>query len=150
LNRGSRYKNSYTVKILIALTPNGLIGFLSKCYGFKVSDTFITNDSGFLLKLESGDEVLAVTGFPGIKVPCDEKQSILVKPPILHNERFTEEELIETYNVIVYIIIIILIESVFARLKTYGILNKIATDLLSSIDDIIQLCTKTIAKPYNK
>ncbi|KAF0702905.1 Uncharacterized protein FWK35_00039004, partial [Aphis craccivora] len=95
----SRYKNPYTAKVLIAITPNGSICFLSKCYGGKASDTFITNDSGFLLKLEYGDEVLADKGFPGIKVLCDEKQSILVMPPIIHNGRFTEEEVIETYNV---------------------------------------------------
>lgn len=64
----SRYKNAYTVIVLIALTPNGLICFLSKCYGGKASDTFIINDSGFLSKLEPGDEVLADKGFPGIKV----------------------------------------------------------------------------------
>uniref|UniRef100_A0A2S2R4Z5 DDE Tnp4 domain-containing protein n=1 Tax=Sipha flava TaxID=143950 RepID=A0A2S2R4Z5_9HEMI len=110
----SRYKNAYTVKVLIAITPNGLICFLSKCYGGKASDTFIINDSGFLLKLESEDEVLADKGFSGIKVPCDEKQSILVMPPILHNGRFTEEEVIKTYNVAS---VHIHIERVFARSK---------------------------------
>jgi len=133
----SRYKNAYTVKVLIAITPNGLICFLSKCYGGKASDTFITNDSGFLSKLEPGDEVLADKGFPSIKVPCDEKQSILVMPPFLHNGRFTEEEVIETYNIAS---VRIHIERVFARLKTYGILNKITSDLISSIDDIIHIC----------
>lgn len=133
----SRYKNAFTIKILVAITPNSLICFLSKCYGGKASDTFITNDSGFLSKLEPGDEVLADKGFLGIKIPCDDKKSILVMPPFLHNGRFTQEEVTETYNVAS---VRIHIERVFARLKTYGILNKITVDLLLSIDDIIHMC----------
>lgn len=137
VNMYSRYKSAYTVKVLVAITPNGLICFVSKCYGGRASDTYITNDSGLLSKLEPGDEVLADKGFPGIKVSCDEKKSILVMPPILHNGRFTEEEVIETYNVAS---VRIHIERVFARLKTYGILNKITVDLLPSINEIIHIC----------
>ena len=117
----SRYKSAYTVKTLVAITPSGLISFLSKCYGGRTSDTFITNDSGFLSNLEIADQVLADKGFPGIKVLCENKNSILVMPPILHNGKFSENEVIETYNVAS---IRIHIERVFAKLKTQGILNK--------------------------
>jgi len=80
----SSYKSCFTVKTLVSVTPNGMILFLSKCYGGRTSDSFITNDSGFLEKLESGDEVLADKGFPGIKTECANNNSILVMPPILH------------------------------------------------------------------
>lgn len=43
-----RYKSAYTIKCLASITPNGAISFLSKCYGERSCDTFITNDSGFL------------------------------------------------------------------------------------------------------
>lgn len=134
----SRYKSSYTVKVLVAVTPNGMICFLSKCYGGRASDSFITNDSGFLNKLEPGDVVLADKGFPSIKTHCEtNSNSILVMPPILHNGRFTEHEVIETYSVAS---VRIHIERVFARLKTYGILNKITMDLMPSIDNIMHIC----------
>lgn len=133
----SRYKSAYTVKTLVAITPSGLISFLSKCYGGRTSDTFITNDSGFLSNLEMGDQVLADKGFPGIKVSCENKNSILVMPPILHNGKFSENEVIETYNVAS---VRIHIERVFAKLKTQGILNKITVDLLPYIDDIMHIC----------
>lgn len=133
----SRYKSSYTVKTLVAITPSGLIYFLFKCYGGRTSDTFITNDSGFLSNLEMGDQVLADKGFPGIKVSCENKNSILVMPLVLHNGKFSENEVIEKYNVAS---VRIHIEIVFTKLKTQGILNKITVDLLPNIDDIMHIC----------
>lgn len=133
----SRYKNAYTVKTLVAITPSGLISFLSKYYGGRTSDTFITNDCGFLSKLENGDEVLADKCFPGIKVSCENKNSILAMPPILHNGRFSENEVIETYNIAS---VKIHIERIFAKLKTLGILNKITIDLLPHVDNIKHIC----------
>jgi len=66
VNMYSHYKNTYTIKVLVAITPSGLISFVSKCYGGRSSDTFITNDCGFLSKLEPNDEVMTDKGFPGI------------------------------------------------------------------------------------
>lgn len=133
----SQYKNAYTVKVLVAINPSGLICFLSKAYGGRTSDSFITNDSGFLLKLEPGDEVLADKGFPGIKVALEGSKSILVVPPILHNGHFSEDEVLETYTVAS---VRIHIERVFAKLKTYLILNKITMDLLPYVDEVIHIC----------
>lgn len=133
----SRYKSSYTIKVLVAVTPSGFICFLSKSYGGRTSDTFITNDCGFLSKLEPGDEVLADKGFLGIKVSCESLKSILVVPPILHNGRFSEVEVLETYSVAS---VRIHIERVFARLKTYSIFNKMTVDLLPHVDDIMHAC----------
>lgn len=58
-------------------------------------------------------------------------------PPILHHGRFTEDEVIETHTVAS---VRIHIERVFARLKTYGVLNKISIDLLPVADEIIHIC----------
>jgi len=115
----------------------GWISFLSKVYGSRSSDSFITNDSGFLNKLEPGDQVLADKGFPGIKPGVEGHNSILVMPPILHNGRFSEEEVIKTYNVAS---VRIHIERLFARLKSFNVLNKITTDLLQYIDNLLLIC----------
>lgn len=131
----SRYKGSYTVKFLVAITPNGMISFVSKCYGGRSSDSFITNDSGFLALLESGDEVLADKGFPGIKTT--DENVVIVMPPFLHNGRFSEDEILETYNIAS---VRIHIERLFARLKTFGILNKLTIDYLPFIDNIVHMC----------
>jgi hypothetical protein len=78
----SRYKSCYTIKVTVGKTPNGSVCFLSKSYGGRSSDFYITNDRGFLKNLEVGTVVLADKGFPGIKTLYDNQKSILVMPPI--------------------------------------------------------------------
>lgn len=142
----SHYIGRYIIKCLAAITPSGSVSFISKCYGgFRSSDSFITNDSGFLLKLEPGDQILADKGFPGIKTDCENNNSILVMPPILHYGRLTEPEVFETYSIAS---IWIHIERFFARLKAYGFKKKISTELLPYTDNIVHIyCVLTNLQP---
>ena len=59
----SNYKKHNTVKILIAITPNGCISFISQCWEGRATDKFIIMHSGLLNLLEHGDTVLADRGF---------------------------------------------------------------------------------------
>ena len=45
------------------ITPHGFIWFPSSCYRGRISDKFITRDSGFYDLLERDDEVMADRGF---------------------------------------------------------------------------------------
>lgn len=44
----SNYKHHSTVNLLIGITPQGTISFLSKCVGGRMSDKEITKESGLL------------------------------------------------------------------------------------------------------
>jgi len=59
----SAYKHHNTVKFLIGITPTGSVSFLSKSWGGRVSDKYITEHCGFLDKILPGDLILADRGF---------------------------------------------------------------------------------------
>ena len=56
----SVYKHHNTVKFLIGMSPQRVVSFLSKAYGRRVSDKFITEHSGFFVNLLPGDLILAL------------------------------------------------------------------------------------------
>ena len=59
----SEYKHHYTFKVLVAITPNGAVSYVSPAYGGRATDIFIVKDSSFLNLLEPYDEVMADRGF---------------------------------------------------------------------------------------
>lgn len=59
----SKYKAHNTMKYLIGITPQGVISFISRGWGGRTTDNFITANSGFLDNLLPGDLVLADRGF---------------------------------------------------------------------------------------
>ncbi|KAH7946083.1 hypothetical protein HPB49_020225 [Dermacentor silvarum] len=59
----SQYKNSNTIKVLVGITPNGLISYISECWGGKISDKQLVLQTDFTKYLDYGDEVMADRGF---------------------------------------------------------------------------------------
>ena len=59
----SNYKNTNTYKVLVGISPSGVITFISKLYAGSISDKELTRNSGILDLLEPGDSVMADRGF---------------------------------------------------------------------------------------
>ncbi|XP_077993128.1 uncharacterized protein LOC144447095 [Glandiceps talaboti] len=59
----SSYKHHNTVKFLIGIAPQGGVSFISKGWGGRVSDKYLTEHCDLLQNLVNGDIVLADRGF---------------------------------------------------------------------------------------
>ena len=81
----SSYKNHNTVKFLIGISPQGTITFISKAWGGRVSDRYITQYCGILDKLQPGDLILADRGF-NIK-DLVQKRDADINIPIINRSR---------------------------------------------------------------
>lgn len=130
----SEYKHHHTAKFMVGCTPSGFISFISKCYGGRVGDCFITNDCGLIDLIEPGDVVLADKGFPQIKTQVENKNAVFVMPPFGHKYQFTPEEVDKTYNIAS---VRIHIERVNQRKKDFKILSKLPNSLFPHIDETV-------------
>lgn len=133
----SSYKCHHTVKYLIAISPSGLITFLSKGFSGKSTDSFITNQSGFLDLIEPGDFILADKGFPKIKSELNQRKCTLVMPPYAFDPQFKREEVLEGYAIAS--VRIRFVERAIQRIKLCEILNKIDSEIVKHIDKIMHV-----------
>lgn len=79
----SSYKSHNTVKVLIGITPQGVVSFVSEPWGGRVSDKYLTDHCKFLDNLLPGDVVLADRGF-------NIGESVAMRMAKLHIPAFTK------------------------------------------------------------
>ena len=64
----SSYKHHNTIKLLIGITPQGVVSYISDAWGGRVSDKLLTEHCGILNKLLPGD--IIVLADRGLKLSC--------------------------------------------------------------------------------
>lgn len=82
----SEYKEHNTIKTLVGITPTGTFSFVSNFWTGSVSDRRITQESGFLERLEEGDEVMADKGF-NISDLVIRRKATLNIPPLARGKK---------------------------------------------------------------
>lgn len=132
----SNYKHHNTYKALYCIAPNGFVMFVSKLFGGRASDTFITRNSGLISHLIPGDKFLADRGFtitdvlpPGVT---------LAIPAFTRGcKELPEHEVTQTRrlaNVRIHV------ERAIRRLKGFKMLSNIIPGRIQHVDDIVTIC----------
>lgn len=134
----SEYKHHCTVKVLIAITPNGAISYLSPAYGGRSSDKFIVQDSDFLERLRPGDQLMADRGFKIDDILAFRQCSLAIPPSKKSDVQMTEKNVRKTSRVAnarIYV------ENAIGRVKYFRILRmELPILFLPIFNDIIICC----------
>ena len=115
----SNYKHSNTAKILVGIMPSGAFTFVSKVYTGGISDLAIVERSGFVDKIQPGDDVMADRGF-NIRHLLIEKKATLNIPAFSHGKRLGSRAVKKSRNIAS---VRIHVERAIGRMKTFKILG---------------------------
>lgn len=133
----SNYKHHNTFKVLVGISPNGQVTFVSKLWGGRVSDKFITQNSGLIDLLEPGDNVMADRGFDIADILP--RGCYLNIPPFKGTrEQLLADEVQETVHIAS---VRIHVERAIGRIKNYHILDgTLPLSLAHLADQIFFVC----------
>ena len=134
----SSYKNRNTVKVLIGITPSGVISFVSVAYEGSISDRKLVEACGLLQKLEPGDEIMADKGFTsqGLLVPLGVRLNM---PPFLQsNTQMPASDVFTTRKIAR---LRVHVERAIRRVKDYRILQgSLPASMWDCFSGIIYVC----------
>ena len=91
----STYKNRNTAKVLIGITPGGLVSYVSEVYGGSASDRQICERSGLLNIMDSGDSIMADKGFNVQDLFIDSNVQVNIPEFFKSKTRMSERSLIK-------------------------------------------------------
>ena len=134
----SDYKHHTTFKVLIGITPNGAVSYVSECYGGRASDLHVVRNSGFLDFLAPRDEVMADRGFK-IKTDLTMRQCTLSIPPsAASGNKMLSSDCQKTSSVAN---VRIFVEKAIKLLKDYRILkHEVSLRYVPIFSDIVKVC----------
>lgn len=134
----SQYKSGFTVKFMTAVSPAGLLMYVSEAYGGRCHDSTIFEDSNIVKHLDPGDAVMADKGFR-IEGVCDKHGIKLHRPAFLEKKKqFSEEEAVLNRYIAAARVHV---ERVNQRIEIFDIVkNKLSWNLVPHVNDIMIVC----------
>ena len=135
----SNYKHNNTIKFLVSITPTGSISYVSKAFGGRTSDKVITPHSGYLDKLEHGDQVLADRGFLIAEELANQNATLITSAFTKGKSQLSAKE-VETTRTIAHVRIHV--EKAIERLKNFNILcTNMSMYMVPHADSIVTICS---------
>lgn len=133
----SQYKHHNTLKVLIGITPTGLITFVSSVYGGNTSDRHIA-EAEFIDKVEPGDAIMVDRGF-NIGDLILQHGAKLYIPPFTRREAskgrmLTQNEIAKTRSIAS---VRIHVERAIGRMKTFKLLGQTVDQRMWPLIDYI-------------
>ena len=113
----SDYKQHNTWKLLVRVTPNGQVTFLSDLWAGRVSDKQMTRETGVLDLLQVGDNVMVDRGFD-ISAIVPAGITVNMPPFLAGRDQMTAAETEETMSIAS---VCTHVERAIGRIKTYHI-----------------------------
>ncbi|CAC5416186.1 unnamed protein product [Mytilus coruscus] len=115
----SEYKHSNTFKVLIGVTPSGMVTFISRLWGGNVSDRHIVQHDEFLPKLSKGDVIMANKGFT-VEDLLPANVGLNMPPRVSTKKQMSHLEFFKTNSIASARIVV---EMKMEQIKNYNILN---------------------------
>lgn len=130
----SHYKHYNSWKILVGISPNGVITYVSKLYPGSFSDKKIVAHCGIVGKLTTGDMVMADKGFLIDDIlPAGVSTNL---PPFLHDSQFTPAQVRKTEEIARARVHV---ERAICRLKNFRMTQYIPSELFAISTEIFQV-----------
>ena len=136
----SNYKHWNTAKLLVGITPTGVVSFIPPLWTESICDKEIVRQSGLLDLLEEGDAVMADKGFV-IRDLLTFKKVHLVSPAYCRGPRLSAKGTTHTRRVAS---LRTHVERNILKLKKFRILSGVITLFLKPINKYIPSCRASV------
>ena len=133
----SASKNNNTVKVLIGITPSGVISFVSKCYEGSISDRKLVGVSGLLEKLEPGDQIMADKGFQIQDLLAPLGVQLTIPPFLASKAQMAASDVIVTKKIAN---LRVHVERAIGRVRVSILMNIIPATMWDSINEVVYVC----------
>lgn len=134
----STYKNRNTAKVVVGITPSGLVSYVSQAYGGSASDRQIVERSDLMQLTDPGDELMVDKGFNCEDLFISNRVTLNIPTFFKKKNRLNSETVIKDRKIASKRVHV---ERVIGLAKTYRILKEPMNDVETALStQIISIC----------